>query len=387
MRPTAALGCARGFVVGALLALAAVDLNIVADDGGSLQRPAVVLAAGLAAALWPARRRPRWLTPQLRTAVPAVLSLLYTADVALQRRDAPFGPGEIALLLWLLFTAVRHCPPRWAIVCGLLDAAAVLLTPARYYRPLWSSDEASGYELVALVLIGVVAGLAGYLRSLDFRRTVAVADTRREERVAMAADLHDFVAHHVTGILVQTQMARMMAASSEPADLDPVLAGIERAATEALSSMRRTVGVLRAPDPADHRPVGDLAGIAELTEGFATPGQRVTLRRAPDVHDDVPHEVQAAAFRIVQEALTNVRRHAADATEVTVELRRADAQLEVTITDDGRGGTQLPAAARGGGFGLVGLRERVTALGGELRTGPGEGEGWRVRAVLPMAQR
>jgi signal transduction histidine kinase len=150
--------------------------------------------------------------------------------------------------------------------------------------------------------------------------------------------------------------------------------------------MRRTVGVLRDTAEADRRPVGDLAGVADLVEGFAGPGQQVTLQRDPALLDDLPHEVQAAAFRVVQEALTNVRRHAADATTVTVRLRlRPDGgRLEVTVSDDGRGGTQLPAEAHGGGFGLVGLRERVTALGGELHTGPVTPDhGWVVRALLP----
>ncbi len=98
--------------------------------------------------------------------------------------------------------------------------------------------------------------------------------------------------------------------------------------------------------------------------------------------------MQAAAFRVVQEALTNVRRHAADAGEVTVRLRHDGHRLEVGVTDDGRGGTQLPAAAHGGGFGLVGLTERVTALGGDLRVGPraDRPEGWEVRALFPMGK-
>jgi signal transduction histidine kinase len=384
MRSASARGCARGLGVGALLAASVLDLQIALDVGYDAWRPAAVLAVGLAAVLWPAARRPDWLTPQLRTAVPAGASLLYTAASIAQHRTTPFGPGELALLLSLLFVAVRHCPPRWAVLCGTLDAAALLASPARYFGTL-SSDDAQGYVLLGLILVGIVAGLAASVRSLDYRRTVAVADTRREERLAIAADLHDFVAHHVTGILVQTQMARMMTATA-PQDLDPVLAGIQHAATEALASMRRTVGVLRDTDTesADRRPVGDLAALTDLTEGFAGPAQKVVLSRDRAVPDDLPHEVQAAAFRVVQEALTNVRRHAADATEITVRLRHDGHRLEVTVTDDGRGGTLLPAAAHGGGFGLVGLSERVTALGGRLDTGPrAEGQGWEVRAVLP----
>ncbi|WP_367326074.1 sensor histidine kinase [Streptomyces sp. HUAS ZL42] len=110
------------------------------------------------------------------------------------------------------------------------------------------------------------------------------------------------------------------------------------------------------------------------------------MHRDPALSGDVPQEVQAAAFRVVQEALTNVRRHAADATQIAVRLRQGDDHLEVTVCDDGRGGTQLPDAAHSGGFGLVGLKERVTALGGELRAGPRAGDGWEVRALFPAGK-
>ncbi|MFG2028775.1 sensor histidine kinase [Streptomyces sp. NPDC048825] len=390
MKSVSAQGCARGFGFGALLGLCVLDFAAVSSEGHDVWPTAAVIAVGLAALLWPADLRPAWLTPQVRITVPAVVSLAGTVGITLAGEQRVFGPGEITIMLCLLFIAVRHCPRRWAVVCGTLDAVAGLALPVGFYRSL-SDDETLGFLVVGLLLIGLVGGLAGYLRSLDFRRTVAVAETRRDERVAIAADLHDFVAHHVTGILVQTQVARMMADSrtsrtSRSDDLDPVLAGIERAATEALASMRRTVGVLRdtGPDEAAHRPVGDLAGISGLIEGFASPIQKVTLHRDPALPDDLPHEVQAAAFRVVQEALTNVRRHAADATEISVGLWCEDHRLMVAVADDGRGGTQLPAAARGGGFGLVGLTERVTALGGTLWAGPRVGHGWEVRAVFPL---
>lgn len=383
MKSVSPRGCARGFAVGALLAACFVDVANASSEGVGWSAAGMMLV-GLGAVLWPAARRPRWLSTEVRTAAPALASALYTVDlVRVGAGDVFVGPGEVAILLYLLFVAVRHCPPRWAIVCGALDALALLATPGRLSR----SDDSLVYLVVGLVLVGWTAGLAGYLRFLDYRRSVTISETRREERVAIAADLHDFVAHHVTGILVQTQMARMMTAT-QPQELDPVLAGIERAATEALASMRRTVGVLRdtGPEAADRRPVGDLAGIADLTDGFASPIQKVILLRDPSVRDDLPHEVQAAAFRVVQEALTNVRRHAADAGEITVRLSLADDRLHVSVTDDGRGGTQLPDAARGGGFGLVGLKERVTALGGELHAGPRAGEGWEIRADFPAGR-
>ncbi|MEV1081192.1 histidine kinase [Streptomyces sp. NPDC050211] len=391
MNSVSAQGCVRGLAVGVLLAACVVDVLFAGSDGTSVLPMAgpvwptlAMVLVGLAAVLWPTGRRPEWLTPQVRTAVPALLSALLTAASLLVLEAVMLGPGEIMILLCLLFIAVRHCPPRWAVVCGALDAGALLVLPVRHGVAL--SSDVLGLQILGLLLVGLVAGFAGYLRSMDYRRTVAVSDTRRSERLAIAADLHDFVAHHVTGILVQTQVARMMA-TTQPQDLDPVLAGIERAATEALASMRRTVGVLRdtGPEAADRRPVGDLAGIAELVEGFATPGQQVALHRDPALSPDtLPHEVQAAAFRVVQEALTNIRRHAADATHIEVRLRydTDTERLVVSVADDGRGGTQLPAAAHGGGFGLVGLKERVTALGGELEAGPRGGAGWEVRAVF-----
>ncbi|TLS47611.1 sensor histidine kinase [Streptomyces montanus] len=378
-------GCAQGFGVGFLLVGSVVDVLYAGGSGYSVWPITVVLLAGLAAVLVPVAWRPEWLTPQLRTSVPAALSLVYSAAAPLIGRSILFGPGEAAILLSLLFIAVRHCPRPWAVVCGVLNGVALLVLPVRYTRSV--QGETPGFLVVGLILIGLIAGLAVYLRSLDYRRTVTVSETRRAERLAIAADLHDFVAHHVTGILVQTQVARMMA-DSRPDELDPVLAGIERAATEALASMRRTVGVLRdtGEEAADRRPVGDLASVVELTEGFASPGQKVTVHHDPSLPGDIPHEVQAAAFRVVQEALTNVRRHAADATEITVHLRHEAGRLGVSVSDDGRGGSQLPAAAHGGGFGLVGLTERVTALGGELYAGPRAHHGWEIRAVFPMGR-
>ncbi|KMS76192.1 histidine kinase [Streptomyces viridochromogenes] len=392
MKSVSPRSCARGFAVGVLLAACVVDVLFSGSDGTSVLPTASpvwptlgVLLVGLAAVLWPEGRRPDRLTPQVRTAVPALVSALYSVGSLVTLRTNVFGPGEVVILLCLLFIAVRQCPPRAAWWCGALDVVALLLLPVRLLGPL--DPGVLGFMVAALVLIALFAGLAVYLRTMDYRRTLAVSETRRAERVAIAADLHDFVAHHVTGILVQTQMARMMA-RTQPQDIDPVLAGIERAATEALASMRRTVGVLRdTGEDADRRPVGDLAGIADLTDGFASPVQRVTLHRDPAVSDDLPHEVQTSAFRVVQEALTNIRRHAADAAHVEVLLRDDAGRLVVSVADDGRGGTQLPAAAHGGGFGLVGLKERVTALGGELHAGPRGGVGWEVRAVIPAGKR
>jgi signal transduction histidine kinase len=371
----------RAFGVGLLLSVVGVDL-LPSLDSGSWWPQSAVLPVGLAAVLWPATRRPAWLTTAVRTAVPAVLSGVVTAAVFLSGREALYGPGEIAILLCLLRIAVRDCPVRWAVVCGVLDSAAIVALPYRQ-----ALGEAPVNPFIMLLPVCAVAGFAGYLRTLNHRRRVAVTETQRAERLSMAADLHDFVAHHVTGILVQTQVAQLLA-TNDPKRLAKILKDIEHSATEALASMRRTVGLMReVPETGGtgRNPAGDLAALPELVAGFCGPvGPKAALRRDPSVPDDLPHEVQAAAYRVVQEGLTNVRRHAADATEVTVGLAYDGRALEVTVNDDGRGGTRLPQAAHGGGFGLVGLTERVTALGGELRTGPrSDQRGWEVKAVLP----
>ncbi|BBC38941.1 Histidine kinase [Streptomyces graminofaciens] len=392
-RRPAKAGCVRVGGVVALFLLCGTDFLMLGteEDTAYLWLHLFAQVIGLVALLWPERRRPAWLTPQLRTGVPALAAAANIVTLLVAGQKGGFGPGQAAVLLSLLMVAVRTCPPGWALACGLLDGIVLLALPLPYYAV---QPDGSFYGVLALLLLftGVTAGLAAYLRTLDHRRNQAVTETRRAERLAMAADLHDFVAHHVTGILVQTQVARMMT-TTQPERLDPVLAGIERAATEALASMRRTVGVLRdhddEPETADRRPAGDLAGIDELVRGFdgvgGVDGHTAVLHLAPGVPDDLPHEVQAAAFRVVQEALTNVRRHAADATEVTVGLHYDGGALRVAVRDDGRGGARLPEAARGGGFGLVGLNERVTALGGRIQARRrADGPGWEVVAALPV---
>lgn len=387
-------GCLRVVGTVALVLLCIVDPLLAALGGSPLWMVLLVPPLGAAAVRWPTARRPAWLTPQLRTAVPAGLSLALTLASAMTGQAPWFGPGEEVILLCLLLVAIRTCPPLWAVGCAVLNGAAILAQPLRLYQdftaPGGDPDGLSGMVQLFLLLVGGVAALGGYLRVLDKRRQAAVTETRRSERLAMAADLHDFVAHHVTGILVQAQVARLMATTG-PDGLDAVLDSIERAATEALASMRRTVGILREGpqevaglQPADRQPMGGLTALADLVAGFAGPvGPKAELRQATSVPQDLPYEVQSAAHRVVQEALTNVRRHAADATEVKVGLTYDDGTLQVTVRDNGRGGTQMPHAARGGGFGIVGLTERVTALGGELRTGPRSADGWEVVATLP----
>ncbi|WP_405720221.1 histidine kinase [Streptomyces sp. NBC_01537] len=392
-------GCAQWAGTAVLGAGIVADLTTAEMDGPGMWALLAVELAALAALMLPAGMRPAWLTPLLRACVPALLAAALNVILPLvgypAAQEGRFG--QTALLLCLLAVAVRYCASVWAAALS-----AVVVWGALMSMPLTAGaglDDPTTMVFVLTLLMVPFAGIGGFLRSTDRQRREAMSEVRRAERVEIAADLHDFVAHHVTGILVQTQMARMLAAApaSDPASasgpdrLDPVLAGIEHSATEALASMRRLVGVLRTHSAgadvdgaaAPVRPVGDLAQLADLVDDFTRVGPRAELTRAPSVPAALPHEVEAAAFRVAQEALTNVRRHAADATLVRVGLSFADNALEVCVRDDGHGSTALPHAARGGGYGLVGLAERVSALDGELTAGPWEG-GWEVLARLPV---
>ncbi|MFB7499876.1 sensor histidine kinase [Streptomyces sp. NPDC056161] len=222
------------------------------------------------------------------------------------------------------------------------------------------------------------ASVAWRLVMVDRRRRASTL--RLEQRTEFARDLHDFVAHHVTGIVVQAQGA-LAIADRRPELVRPALERIEQAGAEAVTSMRHMVGMLR---DADGQPaLAPLAGIAEvhaLVEGFAGVGGAQARLDTEGAFDDLPVEVTTTAHRVVMEALTNVRRHAHRCTRVTVHMSRSADAVTVRVTDDGR-----PRQTGGGGFGLRGLAERVGLIGGRVEAGPVTGGGWGVEATLPAA--
>ncbi|TMQ91926.1 two-component sensor histidine kinase [Actinomadura soli] len=346
----------------------------------------VLVAAVANAAAVSGRRFVAW------TIAAASLSALTTLLLAMEPGAGASAPSlfaEIGALLILVVRAAWKMPRRRLVLLAPLLAVAILSTPLR-----WSALAAVLFTAPLGITVAVAAGIGLYLRAMDARRARSLAAARRDERLELARDLHDFVAHHVTGIVVQAQAARFAARSGAappgPDELDGMFGGIEKAGTEALTSMRRMVGLLRDAQNVDasdgdargavRRPVGDLARLQELVAGFAHPPAALTI--APDL-GTLPPEVAASAHRVVQEALTNVRKHAADAASVRVTLARAGGEVEVAVRDDGRGrGRRLPS----GGFGLTGLAERVGALGGRLYAGPRPEGGWEVVAVLPAGE-
>ena len=195
-----------------------------------------------------------------------------------------------------------------------------------------------------------------------------------DERARIARELHDIVAHSVSVMVVQAGAAQK--ALDDPAFVGTALESIRTTGTTALDEMRRVVALIRDPDaPAALRPQPDLADLERLVAEMDVP----TRLRVEGDPRPLSAGVALAAFRIVQEALTNVRRHA-DAGSVEVVLRHLPEHLEVEVVDDGRG-----ADAPSGGHGLIGMRERAQMYGGSLFTDSRPGGGFTVRAVLPLS--
>lgn len=284
---------------------------------------------------------------------------------------------ETVAIIVLTISGIRGCARRGAIIVG---AAALAVTLGGVLLRL---GFAVTFVLLALLLWGcsVAGGLAG--RYMLTKRESAVEAARRAERMELARELHDVVAHQVTGIVVQAQAA-IAVAHSDRARVTEALESIEAAGAEALLGMRRMVGAMR-----EESDVGSpltvqyaLADIPALVERF-DPGLTRTTLSFEEPNEAIPPGVGESAYRVVREALTNVRRHAPEGnTRVTVEA--AGGQLLIEIDNDGvHGGTRMPGSR---GFGLTGMAERVTALGGTMRAGAVEDDTWSVRVTLPMVE-
>ncbi|WP_030164505.1 sensor histidine kinase [Spirillospora albida] len=266
---------------------------------------------------------------------------------------------------------------RSAVVLGLLG---VLGTGA---GTLAGNDDVTAVALFMFTgwLVGMVSlGWARHSR-LAYARE-AERRAAGEERLRIARELHDVVGHHLSMINVQAAAAlRRMRKNPEVGvpQAETALAEIKRSSREALGDLRATLGILRRPgEAAPLAPAADGAWLDELAASARLADLDVRTRIGGAGHAP-PTEVRLAAYRVVQESLTNVARHA-HATRVDVRVECAPGLVTVEVVDDGRG----PARAESSGSGIAGMRERARALGGELTAGPAPGGGFAVRAVLPF---
>jgi signal transduction histidine kinase len=295
-----------------------------------------------------------------------------------------WGLAESLGIMGVMMVVARRAPARLTVPVLSTLAIALAVQPLRMGYRGDRTELISFSLLLELCAAGAVAG-GVYLRVQENRRSLALSTVRMEQRAEFARDLHDFIAHHVTGIVVQAQGARMIA-EKDPARAMVALEQIERAGAETMTAMRRMVGVLRSEDADPNAPLAPLAGIAELqplVDSFCESAPPIARLHLEGEVDGLPVEISSSAYRVVMEALTNVRQHAQGPDVVDVWVRNTPNWLLVRIADDGQ-----PPKASGPlerrGFGIMGLEERVRALGGRIQAGPGIDGGWIVDAALPI---
>ncbi|MEU4195047.1 histidine kinase [Kribbella sp. NPDC026611] len=278
---------------------------------------------------------------------------------------------------------------------GLSSMICVVLLPYSLVR--WGSGREIGIGLVIILvalILGLVSDFPGYgeavagsmfllspatlgaaIRYRSTARTRELDQVRLREREQLARELHDTVAHHVSAIVIRAQAGRAVAAASPEAALDALVV-IEAEGTRTLAEMRTMVGVLRDDTAAALVPQ---PGVADLERLARSGDPRVNVDLSGDL-DDLGPALGGAIYRITQESITNAVRHARQATRIDVRVSADGDAVRLTVRDDGEA-SALPRNAPG--YGLVGMTERATLLGGSLVAGPGLDQGWTVDVILP----
>ncbi|MGW0760514.1 sensor histidine kinase [Streptomyces sp. NPDC002814] len=304
---------------------------------------------------------------------------------------APVAMSAVIALYTVAASTDRHTTWRVGLLTmTVLTASAMLAGPLPWYAQenlgvlAWTGIGATAGDAVrsrrAVVhAIRERAERAERTREEEARRRVA------EERLRIARDLHDVVAHHIALVNVQAGVAAHVM-DKRPDQAKEALAHVREASRSALNELRATVGLLRQSDDpeAPTEPAPGLVRLDELVGTFRSAGLHVEVARA-DHGTVLPAAVDLAAYRVIQEALTNVQKHAGTEAKAEVSVVRVGENIEITVLDNGAGEDAAPEA--GGGHGLLGMRERVSALSGTLTTGPRYGGGFRVHAILPVKTR
>ncbi|MFF1612066.1 sensor histidine kinase [Amycolatopsis sp. NPDC058278] len=307
--------------------------------------------------------------------VVAALSVLGTVVPSITGARSQPPIAEIVATGVLAASAGRKLEPRRAAALAPALGVVMIAAPLLRYRP--DLPEAL-LAVAAAAYWGACLGVGLILRAADGRERDALERVRGQERLQLARELHDLVSHHVSGIVVRVQAARAITEAKADADNHAaVYREIEEAGSAALAAARRLVGMLRdtegVPPPAGAA-LGDVVRAA--TGSFARADIAEELDQLP-----VPAQLATTIHRVVTEALTNARRHAPAATEVAVSARVEADELVLEIRNDGVPATPLPSP---GGFGIIGMTERLAMLGGTLTAGPEAGSRWRVAARLPL---
>jgi signal transduction histidine kinase len=360
------------------LVLTALYLPGATDDHGALRQPAwAVVPLALAQTIPLAFRRVRPLTVLGTT---LIAGIVFNVGFA----NSPTLPVGVVISL---YTVAAHCDRRVAARAGLVTGATLP------WAILYASD--FGVES-ALVPLGLTAGAwmlgdnlrtrRAYLGELEEKASRLEREREEEARRAVAQEqariareLHDVISHNVSVMVVQAA-AGVDVFEAEPARARSALTSIEATGREALTELRRLLGVIRtdddmAPSRAPQPSLERLAGLLEQVRAAGLPVQLTVEGQRPPL----PPGLDLAGYRIVQEALTNTLKHA-DASNAAVSVRYGASEVAVEVLDDGQG-----AAVTGGGHGLVGMRERVGLYGGSLHAGPRPDGGFLVSARFPLS--
>jgi signal transduction histidine kinase len=361
-RPTGRRPDRRDVVVAAVVTVVEV---LAPRTGRPVDDPsALVGAAGLVLAV--AQGAPLAWRRTAPEVVLAVVTAAFVVQAVVVEPVPPYGAWVALASLAVRREALLTAVATTGVVAGLL---------AGYLGGLGTTDE---WVVPALLTVGVAVG-AQLVRERR-ARLAAVADTAAaEERLRIARDLHDVLGHSLSGIAVQSSTGRMALEADRPEVARAALERIEEASRSSMAEVRTVLGALRdtAGPP--------LESVDELVDDARADGAHVAVRRDGDLRL-VPTTVGRVAYRVVQEALTNARRHGGPGrVSVAVELALGGDRLTVDVRDDGAGAGPGQDAAPGAGHGLTGMRERVESLGGRLEAGPSEDGGWRVHAELPLS--
>jgi signal transduction histidine kinase len=362
----------------ALLA-SVVEVASVSGAGETASALSIVLAVVAGSALVLRRSAP----------LAVLATTLATAAAIVALGDEPAGvAGGIAL-----YTTAAVCERRVSLAALVATAAiAAALSAATADAEGRQASASFGATVAVLLVVGIWALGAyaqtrrRYTRALEERAAHAEREREQlariavhEERASIARELHDIVAHSVSVMLVGVRGARDVLRAS-PDVADETLARVETSGEQSLAELRRILALLRAPEQgAESRPQPSLAELDALIAGYRDAGLPVRLDMIGEPQP-LPSGVELSVYRIVQEALTNVLKHS-HPTRVTVTLAFRESRLEVEVTDDG---TKVERDGATTGHGIVGMRERVALLGGELETGRRSGGGYRVAARLPI---
>lgn len=378
-----------------------VDAGLVPQAPRSSTAVAVALGAVMTLPLAVRRRAPR-----------TVLAVVTVTFIVFRLAEVPEGSVSAFALFLSLYTVGAQLPPERSRWPRALSVAAmfVLLAVSMFVELPWSEagELPGGADLLVLQSFSLLYNVAFFvaawvLGDLMWKRRVTeerlaeradeLESTRdalarravQDERVRIARELHDVVAHHVSVMGIQAGAARR-AISRDPEHASDALAHVEQASRDAVTELQRLLGFLRNEDEStDLLPQPTLGELDSLVDTVRETGLQVTIRR-DGVPRAVPSSVELSAYRIVQEALTNTLKHAPRALRADVTLRYGVSSLDVIVRDDGDPAQALVAPdGQAGGRGLVGMRERAGLHGGTLTAGPTEDGGYLVSASLPLS--